>query len=201
MTWMQTRSGRRFDLLNPRAEDVCIEDVAFALARINRFTGHCEPYSVAEHSVRCAMVLRRQGHDERIQLAGLLHDAHEAYVGDVSRPLAVAMSELAKRDGLWRSHFKCVASEVENACRLALGWQPLSTDEYRIVKAADLTMLATEARDLLGDPKDWFGLPAPCPVRITEPWPPRVAEEMFRAWYDGLRALVSDDAESHQEAA
>ncbi len=81
--WIETYTGLKFDLLEPRAEMVCVEDIAHALARQCRFLGHVKQFcSVAEHSVNVSWAC-----DERDALAGLLHDASEAYIGDLVRPL------------------------------------------------------------------------------------------------------------------
>ena len=70
---MQTYRGK-FNLLDPRAEDVSIEDIAHALTNLCRYNGHCRPfYSVAEHCVHVADLCRPELH-----YAALLHDAAEA---------------------------------------------------------------------------------------------------------------------------
>lgn len=81
--WMQTFSGKQFWPMSPRAEDVCIEDIAHALSMLCRYGGHClRFYSVAEHSV----LLSRAVAPEHA-LRALLHDAAEAYLVDVPRPI------------------------------------------------------------------------------------------------------------------
>ena len=95
MTWIQTSKGRAFDLLNPTPEMVDLKVyVAEALARIPRFGGHVMsgPYSVAQHSVIGANLLGRQGADIDTCAAFLLHDAHEAYIGDISTPAQDALN-------------------------------------------------------------------------------------------------------------
>jgi hypothetical protein len=100
--------GGFFDLLNPEVNDYDIEVIAHSLARINRYTGHfvTDCYSVAEHSVLVSLAV-----DPRYALEGLLHDANEAFTGDVSSPLKRLLpdykrieegiqAELAKRFGL-----------------------------------------------------------------------------------------------------
>ncbi len=88
--WIQTRSGRRFWPLDPRAEDVCIEDIAHALSLLCRFGGHCDRfYSVAEHS----LLVADQFSDVEGALWALLHDASEAYVQDLARPFKRMMPE------------------------------------------------------------------------------------------------------------
>lgn len=81
--WMQTFTGRQFWPVDPRPDEICIEDIAHSLAMQCRFGGHClRFYSVAEHSVLVSRSL-----PSGFALWGLLHDAAEAYVLDVVRPL------------------------------------------------------------------------------------------------------------------
>ena len=81
--FIQTFTGKQFHLLNPRPEDICIEDIAHALSMLCRFTGHTRVfYSVAEHSMHCSLVVPKEH-----RLQALLHDATEAYLGDLSAPL------------------------------------------------------------------------------------------------------------------
>ena len=81
--WIQTMSGVIFYPLDPRPEEIRIEDIAHALSHQCRFAGHCrEFYSVAEHSVRVSRELPQE-----FMLWGLLHDASEAYLVDLPRPI------------------------------------------------------------------------------------------------------------------
>lgn len=81
--WIQTFLGKPFWPLSPRPEDIDIRDIAHALAMTCRFTGHSQKfYSVAEHSVRVSRIVPAQ-----FALHGLLHDASEAYLCDLSRPI------------------------------------------------------------------------------------------------------------------
>lgn len=83
-----TASGATVDLLEFTPEMVNLDDVAQSLSLTCRYNGHLPAfYSVAEHSVRVSQWLYAAGYDEEIQLTGLLHDAAEAYVGDMVRPL------------------------------------------------------------------------------------------------------------------
>jgi uncharacterized protein len=87
-TAMRLRSGGLLDLANPRSSDICLSDIACGLSRICRFAGQTRLwYSVAEHSVHAARHAERRGHQVEIVRAVLLHDAAEAYVGDMIRPL------------------------------------------------------------------------------------------------------------------
>jgi hypothetical protein len=84
---IKTFTGR-VDPLNPIVDAINIEDIAHALARQCRYNGHCVGFlSVARHSIWVAEYLKSEGYDETMQLTGLLHDAAEAYLGDLVRPL------------------------------------------------------------------------------------------------------------------
>lgn len=83
-----TASGAGVDLLNFTPNMVYIGDIAQSISLICRYNGHIPTfYSVAEHSWRVSRWLEEQGYNKEIQLTGLLHDAAEAYVGDMVRPL------------------------------------------------------------------------------------------------------------------
>lgn len=85
--WVQTRSGRAYWPMNPRAAEVDIDDIAHSLSMICRFGGHTRFfYSVAEHSVLVSQCVPPEH-----ALQALLHDATEAYVGDMVRPLKQSM--------------------------------------------------------------------------------------------------------------
>ena len=89
--WITTATGRDFPLAGlptlMQGAQPCIEDIAHALAQINRYTGHAaRPYSVGEHSLLVCDIVRAKGLNAHAQLLALLHDAHEAYCGDVASP-------------------------------------------------------------------------------------------------------------------
>lgn len=98
--WMQTYTGRAVYPMDLSPEDICIEDIAHSLAHQCRYNGHSlRFYSVAEHSVLVARWLRSKGTDA-VALEGLLHDATEAYLSDVPRPVKpflVGYQEAEKR--------------------------------------------------------------------------------------------------------
>ena len=81
--WIQTFSGKAIDIERPRLSTLSIEDVAHALARINRFTGHSRnPISVAQHSVLVSELC-----PDKFKYEGLMHDVHECVLGDISTPV------------------------------------------------------------------------------------------------------------------
>lgn len=165
--WILTYSGIAFDLLNPRPEDVRVEDIAHHLSLLCRFTGAVRShYSVAQHSVMVADML-----PEPLRLAGLLHDAHEAYLGDWSSPLKTAMKKLAANPD-------ALATRVDLAIGEKFGVEVLVSPEIR---HADLVALATEMRDLLPHHhKVLASLPEPAERKIV-PWPAKRAEAAFLA--------------------
>lgn len=99
---MLTNSGGRVDLPEPAPEQILIQDIAHHLSYINRFTGATtSPYSVASHSLYVSRLLAHLGPE--MELAGLMHDAPEAYLGDVSSPLKRLLPEYKRIEAnFWR---------------------------------------------------------------------------------------------------
>lgn len=147
MTWLLTSTGRCLDLRLAEPVSITIDDVAHHLALLNRFTGATSrPYSVAEHSVHVMTLMRDEMGIEhpRALLAGLLHDAHEAYIGDLSTPLKAALdAEDPARN--WRQIEWRVRSQVQ----YRFGVRAASIGWHRAIRVADLRMLATERRCLM----------------------------------------------------
>lgn len=104
--WIQTFTGRAVHLLDPSPADVAIEDIAHSLSHICRYTGHVEMfYSVGEHSLWASFLAPPQH-----RLAALLHDATEAYVNDLSKPLK---NLLPQYEEIERLHWIAVANKFE----------------------------------------------------------------------------------------
>ena len=142
MTWMITITGREHHLagMGQQLNEPSIKEIAHALAQINRFTGHAmRPYSVAEHSLLVSSIAASEGASPVQQLAALLHDAHEAYVGDVSSPAKWAIGQP------WESFEHYQEHSVHNA----LGMRSTMAANRARIKRWDLIALATERRDLL----------------------------------------------------
>jgi len=126
--WILTHTGRRVQLDEPDPDVVCLDDIAHALARITRFTGHGHaPLSVAQH---CCMVSARCPNEAGAW--GLLHDAHEAYIGDISSPMGRLID--------WWAPGKLAAlkADWDTAIGLRFGVMPID------VKAHDLLAMMTE---------------------------------------------------------
>lgn len=174
-------NGQRFSLAEPDPASITPEVIAHALSHLCRFTGHVSHfYSVAQH---CVMVSRLV--PEQYAMAGLLHDASEAFIGDISSPL----KWLLNAQGLG------VVYEVEARIHHAIAkrFGLIEWDLHRPeVKLADLVALSTEARDLMPmQIPDWgYGdLPAPAPVRIW-PWSPLRARAEWMVRYVELGGVL-----------
>ncbi|WP_234835770.1 phosphohydrolase [Sinorhizobium meliloti] len=172
--WMQTVTGRQFWPIDPRPEDVHIEDIAHALSMMCRFGGHCDRfYSVAEHSVLVSENVPPQD-----ALWALLHDASEAYIADIVRP--------AKR---FINGYKDIEGRIMAA---VCGAFDLPYIEPRSVKRADNAILADEAAKIMGTkPKDWILPEPPLGVRIIG-LSPADAKAAFLTRYRALTTATTE---------
>ena len=164
--WIQLFTGKKFYPLNPRPEDICIEDIAHALSMLCRFTGHCkEFYSVAQHSVIVSYFC-----DSSLQ--GLLHDASEAYISDINSPIK-------KMDQL--TGYREIESKIQKVIYKKFN---LPEIENTSVKKADKLVLAIEARNLMNHISPEWNIPS-IPLNII-PLPPKEAEQLFLNRYKEL---------------
>ena len=177
-----TYTGKVFDLLDPQPEMVCIEDIAHSLAYQCRYTGHPrEFYSVAQHCV-----LMAEADLPGDPLVRLLHDAAEAYIGDIARPWKqLLFIDIAQRTLFRHFPVKEWEARIQKVIGLALGVDLSYSAE---VKAADNRMMATEIRDLM--PKsDAYGVDAEPFEQIIRPRRPEWVEQAFLAEYEHLKKL------------
>jgi len=143
---IKVASGHYLDLADPKPEMVDIVSIATALGRICRFGGHSPDfYSVAEHSVHAHDLAYRDGLPANVCKAILLHDAAEAYIGDVVRPLKI-MSP-------W---YMEIESRIEKA--IATKFDVDFKAYANIVKHYDRMMLKAEKLSMWpDDPHEWQG--------------------------------------------
>ena len=153
MTWIQTHTGKRFDVKNPRPESVDIEDIAHSLAMQVRFNGHCSrSYSVAEHSVNIADWILEQTGDRKAAYAGLLHDASEAYLCDIPKPIKPLLT-----------NYDELEEAVMSVIARALGFEyPFPA----IVKEADSRIMIDERSALFDTVQNPMRWPAKEPLGI-----------------------------------
>lgn len=167
--FMQVASGRKFWPMDPRSDEVFIEDIAHSLSLQCRYAGHClRFYSVAEHSVHLARHLRWQGVD--VALWGLLHDASEAYLVDVPRPVKPHLPG-----------YKEAESKVMDAVCQRFGLSPAMPPQ---VHEADMRIVADELANMA--PMAWHHKhDSPLGVNIRC-WYPEQAREEFLATFEAL---------------
>jgi 5'-deoxynucleotidase YfbR-like HD superfamily hydrolase len=151
--WIITQSGVKFDLLNTTTYMINIKDIAHALSNVCRFGGHsCKHYSVAQHSVLASYIV-----SDEFKLCALMHDATEAYIGDMVSPLKAVIPQFKEiEQNLWE-----VIAKKYNL--------PKYLPEE--VKLADMQMLKAEKKYLLPETDPWDFLEG---IRETnlyiEPW-------------------------------
>lgn len=146
-SWIQTHSGRAYFPQDPHPADILIDDIAHALSMQCRFAGHCNRfYSVAEHSLHVSRLVPPEH-----ALAGLLHDATEAYLHDLTRPLKQMLPEYKRLEDL---NWFVISAKYG-----------LDYELPQCVKDADATMVFVERRALFTDiapGEDWgHGLQEP----------------------------------------
>jgi hypothetical protein len=161
--WIQTHTRARFTPTKPMVQAIDLEDIAHSLSLQCRFAGHCsEFYSVAQHSVLVSYLCGVQD-----ALWGLMHDASEAYLVDVPRPLKIS--------GKFDKYLEFEKNMQDAICERF----HLPKEEPISVKVADQIALATEVRDLMGGPRpDWTLEFEPFPAKII-PLSPKEAKELF----------------------
>jgi hypothetical protein len=140
-----------------------IGTIATALSNINRYTGHVGQYSVAQHCV----LVSEQLHPA-LRLSGLLHDAPEAYIGDISSPL--------------KRHIASAYRPLEDFYHKVIDEYYGVTTEHDVVKTVDIRMLITEAKSF-GIHCDEFPVAVPYPIHI-ERWPAEHARVRFLECFD-----------------
>lgn len=184
MSWMLTHTGAAVELEWMAPDTLSILDVAHHVAQINRFSGAAlRPYSVAEHSLLVAEIAERELglRDPTALLAALLHDAHEAYVGDMSTPLKLVIGQAWTR----------TEARAAFAVRRRFGVDAAHALHFAHIHRADRMALATERAQLMapsGPPWQCLhGYPAVTWVRL--------ADRAHMSWEDWRQAFIDRFAE------
>ncbi|HET6866323.1 MAG TPA: YfbR-like 5'-deoxynucleotidase [Solirubrobacteraceae bacterium] len=176
--YLQTVSGRRVNPFDPDLAQFDADDIARALGNLCRFGGHSRAfYSVAQHCVIVSRVVEERGGDVEDAFAALMHDAGEAYLGDMPHPI--------KHRSALGAAFREAEHRLEEAIR----------ERFRIkanvpeIKAVDRALLATERRAFSAEIWHWPELEdvAPLDLELT-PWPPDQAAAEFTKRYAELEA-------------
>jgi 5'-deoxynucleotidase YfbR-like HD superfamily hydrolase len=174
MSWIITHSGRQFDLVKPTAAMISPNDIAHALAHLCRFNGHTRThYSVAQHSLLVSSLV-----PTKHQLVALLHDATEAYIGDMTRPLKALMPA-----------YRMTEETIWQAICHRFNLDPMLPE---CVVRADMVALATERRDLMPHhPAKWECLRGIHPM--SEHITPLPAPEASMQFFSRLMELMQGE--------
>lgn len=172
-SWMLTRNGKAFDFADPQPSDICIEDIAYALSRQCRYTGHTKfHYSVAQHCVLIAKLLPRH-----LAFQGLMHDATEAYLADICAP---AKKFLPDYNSLEQKIWEAVCLKFNIDVYL-----------HPVVKEYDLRITEDERLVLLPETPDnlhFFGGHDVQPLGVSiKPWSTHTAKKMFIMYFERLK--------------
>lgn len=182
VTAVETYSGRYVDLLNPDPETICLADIAVGLSNACRFVGQVSrPYNVAEHSVRATWEAERMLLSPAARLGTLLHDAHEAYTGDLSAPFKHALEQLAP------GAVKKIQGVLDVAIGLAFDISP-EMFKLPVVKLIDDAVMFREAAGLKyshGIGEHWGNTEYHEPL-VAYGWTPAEAERRFIETYERL---------------
>jgi hypothetical protein len=184
--WMQTFTGRKFYPMSPSAEDVDPVDIAHALSLQCRYNGHVDRfYSVAEHCVLLSRYAEGQGADVLLQLELLLHDAIEAYVGDMVRPLKVNQPEFRAAEARVATAIAERFGTIEHADTV-----DGEVVDSLVVKQLDTRILLDERSALMANTVHAWGVDSLEPLGVTiDGWTPAWAEREYLTCLEKLGAL------------
>jgi uncharacterized protein len=180
MNAVHTHTGLMVSLSEPDPATIYIRDIACSLSRLNRFCGATQlPVNVACHSLSVVRFLAMKKAPPLVQMFGLLHDAHEAYLGDIIHPMRREIAAYATFDVVSR-----IADRLDGAIQKAFGLREMpSFGGLAWVRSADQAVFAAEWRDLMR---------GPCPVAVEaapfaiKPRSADKAEEEFLRTFDRL---------------
>lgn len=178
--WIETFTGKKFDFSNPQPDMIDIADIAHALSLLCRYNGHCSQfYSVAEHSVLLARhVMEHGAYKPTDMLTMLLHDAAEAYIGDMPAPLKDMMPQ-----------FK----ELENQIEFVIAHKFKLYHPFPVyIKEFDLRILKDEKEQIMGVVEWGKQMAHVFPLGIKlQCWTPEQAERKFIQTFEHICTLIS----------
>ena len=144
MRYITTYTGKHFDPINPDMDAVDIRDIAHALSLICRGNGQVKTFfSVGQHCINADLEAEKRGCSKRVILACLVHDASEAYLSDVPRPLKPSMPEYVRTENRL----------LDLIYEKFLG-SPLTAEEANLVKCIDNDLLYYDLKELLNELSD-----------------------------------------------
>jgi len=139
MEHIVTFKGEQFTPLDPDINQIHIEDIAHSLSLMCRANGHIDYfYSIAQHSINCANEAKARGFSARIQLICLIHDASEAYISDITRPVKLYLTE-----------YKKIEKRLQDVIYTRFLGDTLTEDEFDLMNQIDNEMLVIEFDSLM----------------------------------------------------
>lgn len=167
-SWINTYTGKKFHILNPTLDEICIEDIAHALSQLNRFTGHSIfPYSIGQHCLLVSDLCSPKN-----KFTALMHDSVEAYINDISRPLKQYLPD-----------YKKIELDIEKLIAKKFNLEFPFPEEIHI---ADAVAVSTEARDLMPNkPEAWILSQKPrADIHIKKMSPKHVEQLFLEKFYE-----------------
>ncbi|NIT13206.1 MAG: phosphohydrolase [Candidatus Dadabacteria bacterium] len=171
--WITTYTGKKFHIFNPVTEEVDIEDIAHALGMQTRFNGHGKHfYSVAQHCIMVSLLV-----PQHLKFAALLHDAAEAYIGDIVAPL---------------KHSLTIIQPIESRIMEVIGRKfGVTYDELNdpMLKALDRSMALSEAQFLGIEFEGWYEADTVKPIsnlKLQNALPPEEAKSLYLETFEDL---------------
>lgn len=177
MSYITTFTGTYFDPVNPEENLIEVKDIAHALSLLCRANGHMRFfYSVAQHAIACAKEAEARGLSKRIQFGCLLHDASEAYLSDITRPIKKKLTvyleiESNLQNAIWNKFFKI----------------PLTAEELKQIFEIDDDMLSYEFKHLMPEPINNHYEKIQADIQCEFVNPEKVEQEFLRLY----EALIS----------
>lgn len=169
-----TYSGKAFWPFAPKPQDIDRRDIAHALSNVARYTGHTSKfYSVAEHSLLVCNAVRRAGGSANERRWALIHDASEAYLTDLARPVKN------------RPEFASYLAAEDHLQRMIAERFGLSPDMPAIVAEMDHRIIADEAKVFFSPVPSWWRLPEGTGLEPMG-WLPAHAQERWNWMFDDL---------------
>lgn len=194
--YLETVTGKFINVANPLPEQIDIHDIAWGLSRMPRFAGQTitkQPYTVAQHSVLVANLVRKLNltiNSDTIMMA-LLHDAAEAYIGDIPSPV--------KKHPLIRDILKEFEYNLLSRIYARFDLPKITEEQKAIIKAADMKALAIEAHAFMvsrGNSDYWGNLPDVDLLErqnFEEPWNSTKAYQTFLNEYNLLKYIRKEE--------
>jgi len=149
MEHIVTYKGEHFTPLEPDINQIHIEDIAHSLSLLCRANGHIDYFfSIAQHAINCALEAKSRGYTARVQLACLLHDASEAYISDITRPVKYYLTE-----------YKEIEKRLQDVIYEKYLGAPLPEDEFTLMNQIDNDMLICELNALMNGKRIFDKIP------------------------------------------